>query len=311
MIAYFYIVLCSNLWMEIRARRVESPSSINTFNLCPRKYYHTYIEKLPTKGNIHTIKGNVVHSVLENFFNLQVPEDLDYDRAEVWLKQHLFSLFARFWKDKKENIKDLEISEGDEAIGINDCVNMLYLWADQFLQKAKITGLPIREAFKILKPLHKEKYFKSKGLSVQGFVDVIEEKNGKIRLMDYKTSSSSYIGDEYILQLGIYALLYKENFNSTPEEVGIYFLRDINGEKVLKVNDNLLNSAKEQIIKHHSKTVSSDIQDYPKTPGFQCKWATGQCAYYELCFGVKNNVRKNNLNKDSEVNKQILEINPS
>lgn len=283
--------------MEIRARRVESPSSINTFNSCPRKYFHNYIERLPTKGNIHTIKGNVVHSVLESFFNLQIPEYVDYENGESWIKEQMFSLFAGFWREKKDNLRELGIVEGQEAIGIDDCVNMIYLWAELFLQKMKRTDLTFRDAFNLLKPLHKEKYFKSVDLSVHGFVDVIEEKDGKIRLMDYKTSGSSYVGGDYILQLGIYALLYQETFKSAPDEVGIYFLRDVNGEKVLSVTSNLLESSKQKILYHHTQTHSDDIRDYPKKHSFQCKWATGQCDFYNLCFAAKNSVRKEELIK--------------
>ena len=115
---------------------------------------------------------------------------------------------------------------------------------------------------------------------------MVEEKDGKIRLMEYKTSSSSYVGDDYLLQLGIYALLYQENFNAVPHEVGIYFLRDVNGEKVLGVTPYLLENARKQIVKHHACTQSNNIADYPKKPSYQCKWSTGQCDFYGLCFGA-------------------------
>ncbi len=271
--------------LGVKARRVESPSSINTYNQCPRRYFHNYIQRLKSKGNIHTIKGNVVHSVLETFFEEPLPENLDYNNVEEWISEKTFKLFVRFWKEKKEIVKRLEISEGMEAIGINDCVNILNQWTISFMKRMQKTNLPCKEAFNALKPKHKEKYFKSEKFSVHGFVDVIEEVDGRIRLMDYKTSSSSYVGDEYFLQLGVYALLYEENLSVQPQEVGIYFLRDENGERVLTVNDNMLENAKRQIVKHHGRTQSDDMKEYPKKPGFQCKWATGQCDFYKLCFG--------------------------
>ena len=273
--------------MNNGVKRVESPSSINTYNHCPRKYYYTYIAKLPTKGNIHTVKGNVVHSVLENFFNKQVPENVDYENGQQWIKGELFGLFSRFWKEKKVEIQKIEISEAEEAIGIDDCVNMLYLWEEILLKKMKKTGLPFKDALQKLKPIQKEKYFKSSPLSVQGFVDVIENIDGKIRLMDYKTSSSSYVSDEYLLQLGIYALLYQEVYKGIPHEVGIYFLRDESGEKVLKVTPHLLENARKQIRAHHLRTENKDIDNYPQNISYLCKWATGQCSFYDYCFKAK------------------------
>jgi len=266
------------------ARRVESPSSINTYNQCPRKYFYTYIAKIPTKGNVHTIKGNVVHSVLEDFFEHKFPEDTDFSNAEPRFKEVLFSLFANFWKEKNIEMHKIGLSDTEKALGIDDCVNMIYLWAELYLKKMKNTSLPFKDAFKSLAPAHKEKYFKAEGHSVHGFIDVIEEREGKVRLMDYKTSSSSYLSDEYLLQLGIYALLYKENVNSVPHEVGIYFLKDEDGEKVLKVTEGLLESARRQIHAHHGKTVSGHMSNYPKNVTYLCKWSTGQCDFYNHCF---------------------------
>ena len=56
------------------AKRVESPSSINTFKHCHRKYYYQYIEKLPTLPNIHQIRGNIAHSTLENFYDIDISQ---------------------------------------------------------------------------------------------------------------------------------------------------------------------------------------------------------------------------------------------
>ena len=62
------------------AKRVESPSSINTFLQCNRKYYYQYIEKLPTKPSIHTVRGNIAHSTLENFYALDVSSFTHYEK---------------------------------------------------------------------------------------------------------------------------------------------------------------------------------------------------------------------------------------
>jgi len=290
----------------IEARRVESPSSINTYNQCPRKYYYHYIARLPTKGNIHTIKGNTVHSVLESFFDYKFEEDTTYENAEIRFKSILFNLFSKFWKSKAENLGKIEVSERDIAIGVDDCVNMIYLWAEVFLKRMKKTKLPFKEALKFLTPLHKEKYFISKQHFVQGFIDVIEKDNEKIRLMDYKTSNSAYLTDEYLLQLGIYALLYKETFNSIPQEVGVYFLKEEEGEKVIKVNEDLLENASKQIIKHHSKTKSNNIDDYPKHISHLCKWATGQCDFYDKCFKPRINITINKFDTFKQIKNEGL-----
>ena len=57
-------------------KRVQSPSSINTYFQCPRKYYYIYNMKLKTSPSIHLVRGLVAHKVLENFFTIQ-PEAIE------------------------------------------------------------------------------------------------------------------------------------------------------------------------------------------------------------------------------------------
>ena len=83
------------------AKRVESPSSINTFKQCPRKYYYQYVAKLPTVSNIHQVRGNIAHSTLENFYDIDVSgfEQENYEEYFKWLyeKTILFQkLFGKY-----------------------------------------------------------------------------------------------------------------------------------------------------------------------------------------------------------------------
>ena len=45
------------------ARKYHSPSSINTYLRCPRKYFYRYIRKLKDKPSIHLIRGCVFRSI--------------------------------------------------------------------------------------------------------------------------------------------------------------------------------------------------------------------------------------------------------
>lgn len=48
-------------------RRVLSPTAINTYLSCPRKYYLRYIKKRRTKPSIHLIRGSLVHKTIHAF----------------------------------------------------------------------------------------------------------------------------------------------------------------------------------------------------------------------------------------------------
>src|SRR3989338_7328965 len=176
-----YLIICMG-------KRVQSPSSINVYKQCPRKYYYQYILKLDTLPSIHTLRGNIAHSVLENFF--------DADLSMLNIKN--------FREPLQKRIQQLLIKH----------------WNEKLVQKVKsFSDLSFQEIFKKLTPLRELEY-QSHKYAVRGFIDAIEEMEDKRRLMDYKTSKRFHITEEYKLQLAIYALLYQEKHGVIPDQVG-------------------------------------------------------------------------------------------
>ena len=260
---------------------MESPSSINIFKQCRRKYYYQYIEKIPTGTNIHLVRGKAVHSVLEEFFELN-PEMLSEHGYTGEIKFLLFDLFQKHWGNSMEELMSLGLSDEELKHYYEESKTMVGLWAERFLKKMEleVLGVGVVEGFNKLKP-KTELQYSSKYYGVRGYVDAIHEKD-EIVLIDYKTSNKDYMSDDYKLQLAIYALLYKEKHGVSPDKVGIDFLRF--GEVVVNVDESLLLLAKRGIASVHSQTKSEDINDYPKTITRLCKWSTGQCDFFDVCF---------------------------
>ena len=67
--------------------------------------------------------------------------------------------------------------------------------------------------------------------------------------------------------------------------MGIDFLK--HGLKYLKVDKELIELAKQECSLIQENTKSEDIQDFPMKTSPLCKWATGQCNFYDICFGQK------------------------
>ena len=105
-------------------RRVESPSSISTYKQCPRKYFYHYILKLPTSTNIHCIRGNVVHSVLENFYDQDI-NSLTKEDYKQPMKLYLQNLLCDFWKESDDKIKALKMDEHDEIKYFEESMMMI------------------------------------------------------------------------------------------------------------------------------------------------------------------------------------------
>ena len=265
-------------------KRLQSPSSINTYKQCPRKYYYKYILKLPTVPSFHMVRGKMAHSVLEDFFDIDISE-INMKNFEIKLKQQIQKLFFAHWKLNGELIKNFDINPDKEKFYFSETMLMLLNWLEQFIQKVKnFENLSFAEIFKKLTPL-REKRFLSEDLYVQGFIDAIEHTDNEILIMDYKTSTNLNINEEQRLQLAIYSLLYKEKHGQTPNKAGIYFLRY--KPKFIAVDEELLAGAKHEIKLIHQNTQSTNIDDYPLKPGPLCKWSSGQCDFYSICFEQK------------------------
>ena len=260
------------------AKRVQSPSSIKLYHQCPRKYFYQYIRKLETLPNIHQVRGNIAHTVLEKFFDIKT-EGYSLDNFKQRLTTVLQDLLFQEWAAAKLKLKKLDLSQDQNQFYFEETLLMLLNWLSHFSNEILAQDGSFQERFKILTP-EREKFYLSKTFNVRGYIDAIEKFNNEIRIMDYKTSKSFNLG-EHRLQLAIYALLYKELKGVLPHKVGVYFLKD--KPKVIKVDAQLLEFAKREIELIHKKTGSEDIADYPKKKSGLCKYSTGQCEFFDVC----------------------------
>ncbi|MFH1399387.1 MAG: PD-(D/E)XK nuclease family protein [Candidatus Woesearchaeota archaeon] len=259
--------------------RIESPSSINTYKQCPRKYYYQYILSLPTVASIHLVRGKAVHEALEQFFKLDIKQ-VNLTNWEEELRIILLDLFDKSWQSKQEELESFMLGEQMLEYYRRESVFMIENFWRGFVKKIKDLGKPVAIAFVELQP-RTEVYYKSAKHGVQGFVDAIHRIADQVILMDYKTSKSAEISDSYRLQLAIYCLLYYERHGDLPGKVGINFLKF--GEQLLDVDSELLALAKKEVEFIHSVNRSKDIKDYPKAESPLCKWGSGQCDFFDVC----------------------------
>lgn len=262
-------------------KRVQSPSSILTYKQCPRKYYYNYIVGLPTSPSIHLVRGKVAHEVLENFFDINTDE-ITMKNYELKLKETVQNNLLQSWQKYQKEFEKLNLTQDQLKFYFEETMMMLFNWLNLFISKIKsFDSLSFKEIFEKLTPLREQHYI-SEELAVQGYIDSIEKHQDEIHIMDYKTSSHFDLNDDYKLQLGIYALLYKKKHNQLPHKAGIYFLRY--KPKYIKIDQELLDYAQMEIDSIHINTATRDIKDYPKKESGLCKYSSGQCDFYDFCF---------------------------
>ena len=265
-------------------KRVQSPSSINTFKQCPRKYFYQYILKYPTKENIHTVRGNIVHEALEKFFDVDAGK-LTSDNYKRELSTHIKNRFDDAWKKAATRLHKVGVNDEQLTHYYTESTTMLANWITHFFEDLNAEmkkGKTLHQAFDKLKPAALEKEYKDMDRMVRGFIDVIHHDGEDVILMDYKTSKSSEIKDEYLLQLGIYALLYEKEHGKYPKKVGLWFLKD--KPVTIAVTPKLIKDALFEIEQIHFATESEKLDDYPKKESGLCKFSTGQCDFYDICM---------------------------
>ena len=276
-----------------KKKRVQSPSSINCYRQCPRKYFYCYIKKLKTAANIHTIRGNIVHTTLEDFFNLKPEEIEKYNEKDIteliqYLQETIINLFNQTWKKYSKRLDDLKLDKAQLEFYFDESIAMIDLWLRDFMKKLKKESekkdKTYSQAFNALRPILREKELKSTRHNVRGFIDAIHSKDKAITILDYKTSKKNEITDDIRLQLAIYALLFQETYGKLPHKVGAYFLKHgEDGEKYVEADEELLQLAKLECELIDTNTQTVDKSDYPKKKSGLCKWATGQCDFYDVC----------------------------
>jgi putative RecB family exonuclease len=262
--------------------RVQSPSSVNTYLACPRQYFYRYIKELPSKPSIHLIRGKLVHTVLEDFFELK-PEKLNQKSFAFEMNIVLLEAFKRLWEANKVELEGLRLHPDELQSYFESSKAMIACFVQDFASRLAhlLEKLGFVEAFRALTP-RREVYLESHSHRVRGYVDAIFE-HGKTQIIDYKTSASDAFRDEYRRQLGIYALMFREKYGRLPDEVGLHFLAF--GRKLIPATDELVNTAANAVSFVHQHTKYGSVNDYPKGKNPLCKWSTGQCDFFEVCGG--------------------------
>jgi len=258
-------------------KRVQSASSINTYKQCPRKYYYQYIENRPTSPSIHTVRGNVVHEVLDEFFDTDV-SGVTKEHCRPPLQGRIIELLVKHWAAFKPEFDKVGVNPVENAQFKEETVVMLMNWLNHFINRVYAAEGDFPTVFKSFVP-QREEFFESGLHMVRGYIDAIERVDGKVHIIDYKTSKSAHISSEYKLQMAVYLLLYQEKHGGLPDKASFFFLKHHPVE--VPVEQDLVEAVKEEIKTIHTKTECCDhIDDYPMQPGPLCRW----CDFEGLCF---------------------------
>lgn len=236
--------------------RCLSPTAVNTYLSCPRKYFLRYIRKLRGKPSIHLIRGSAVHKAIDRFHKEQNENHSDGSIGKI--KIRLLELFEDEWFKAKPRLDQLEISPGETEEFRTESRQMMTGFAAWISRNQ--SSNPDQTELRLI----------SRNFNLIGIIDALYQEGPKIILVDYKTSRKPVVTQEIKIQAGIYAILCLERFGRTPKELRVHFLIQPSRPVPIPITKALIKETCLALRKVRDKTRSENESDYPCTCGGYC-----------------------------------------
>lgn len=240
-----------------------SPSRVSEFNNCPRLYKYRVIELLPEPPSIDAERGTLIHTILDDLFDLS-PEERTHEVA--------ISMAPERWQNQvaqKPELASLVLNEKE--------------WLD------RVAAL-LKNYFTLEKPetfeaTHREMHLEqdlSDQVYLHGYVDRIDvAPTGQVRIVDYKSGKSPKPGweEKALFQLRVYALLYWRLHGVIPALLVLHYLGDARSVKSSPTENELLSTEKKlrQIADEIIDAIERD--HFPPKANRLCDW----CFFKSIC----------------------------
>lgn len=240
-----------------------SPSRINDFTNCPQLYKYRAIDLLPEPPSIDAERGKLIHSVLEDIFELPA-SDRTFESA--------VDLLPASWSAQLEKTPELGALVLDEKEWMDRAQALLTNYFS--LEDPTTFESTYRE-------LHLERNI-SDEVYLHGYVDRLDiAPTGEVRIVDYKTGKSPKPGweEKALFQLRVYALLYWQNMGVLPRMLKLIYLGDVKTiesqptEAQLASTEKKLNSIGSEIL------TAIETGHFPTRKSRLCDW----CFFKAIC----------------------------
>ncbi len=244
-----------------------SPSRASDFRSCPLQFRFRTVDRLPEPVSPAAMRGNVVHKVLEDLFDLSASERTP-ERAQALVQQAWEQVLA-----VEPGAQEMLAGDaGELADWLGTCRESLARYFDL-------------EDPRRLEPAHREEYVETlldSRLLLRGVVDRIDvAADGAIRVVDYKTGRSPAVGFEAqaLFQMRFYALVIWRTRGVVPALLRLIYLGD--GEMVSYVPDEADLLATERLVEAlwHAIRAARETGDWRPNRSARCTW----CSFQALC----------------------------
>ncbi len=219
-----------------------SASSINNYISCPLRFYFSSIEKLKETPEISEIPGNdvfgsVFHKAIELVYEPCKSKMVTDETLKAMIKDQqniknaIYKAIAREFLKKDENEK--YTPEGNLLLVSEVLFKYVTNVLNTDIEYAPFRYITSEEPFRLSLPINDGE------VNITGIIDRVDEKEGKFRILDYKTGSENlkfknlddvFSHDKsdrnsYVLQTMLYGMYYINKKENAIIEPGLYFIR--------------------------------------------------------------------------------------
>jgi DNA helicase II / ATP-dependent DNA helicase PcrA len=246
-----------------------SYSQIETYKTCPLKYKYAYVLKIPTPESATLSYGKSMHNTLKSYYDLvrKHKDGLPGIQEEPSLDL-LLEIYDQKWIGKGYESKAQELKRYKRGKQI------LKDFYSEFIN-ASDNPIMLEQGFKIGSGDNGDNG--ETKFSVSGFIDRVDEIEGGVEIIDYKTGKVQSQKDiKKNPQLSLYAVGLEQAFGLKVKRVSLLFIDEL--KKVSIEPDKAL---LDNLMKDFSKVVEKIRRaEFAPTPSpFVCKF----CDYRKIC----------------------------
>jgi putative RecB family exonuclease len=242
-----------------------SPSRLQDFQSCPRKYQHASIERIPQPASYASAKGRFVHFIFEQLHQLP-PAERTIDRTREFVAPAIEAVLT---EDVRNDI------EMDEAM---------------LTKLLKETGSIITTYFEMEDPrtINHEGVELRLGVNIDGtplfgILDRLDrDDDGQLVIVDYKTGAlpNRNYDTSTFANAELYAALCEAKLGEQPKKIRLLYVAQ--GETIERNVTEVIVKARAQAATNAWQRINRYYEDgdFPATPSkSSCRF----CAYREIC----------------------------
>lgn len=244
--------------------RKLSYSKVHTFEQCPRRYFYTYVLKIPTKPTSALSFGITVHNALKDFYLLHQKSQEGLGLTEVPNEEDLITLFEKYWVSVGYQSRKHEAARRESGL------EMMHKYYSRIYSPEQ-------------KPYRLEEGFTAHVLDC-AFVGKIDRMDlvemidsvPVVDIIDYKTGSVKKDKDiKSDLQLPLYTIFAEQSLGVKVRKAKYVFVE--HGEEVeVDISEKKKEKAREKLLKLVTEIKKGNFKPQP---GHMCQF----CEYNTVC----------------------------